>query len=166
MFPNFIRFSCVIFTVFSFRRRIDLLDFVRSVKTVVLGVFTAENPGWRIRRFQDRRTVYRSDDVKTQLTRIQPRTTVSLSEITLRYFPTNGCFDTKTTVSYNSIYIEHPQTTSINRSQHRFSCAQEMRNLKVGFSSVLARGVFCTFPLFPPFLFPLFDCSSNSNNVG
>ena len=106
MFPNFIRFSCVIFTVFSFRRRIDLLDFVRSLKTVVLGVFTAENPGWRIRRFQDRRTVYRSDDVETQLTRIQPRTTVSLSEITLRYFPTNGCFDTKTTVSYNSIYID------------------------------------------------------------
>ena len=106
MFPNFIRFSCVIFTVFSFRRRIDLLDFVRSVKTVVLGVFTAENPGWRIRLFQDRRTVYRSDDVKTQLTRIQPRTTVSLSEITRRYFPTNGCFDSKTTVSYNSIYID------------------------------------------------------------
>ena len=106
MFPNLIRFSCVIFTVFSFHRRIDLLDFVRSVKTIVLGVFKAENPGWHIRRFQNRRTVYRSDDVKTQLTRIQPRTTVSLSEITLRYFPTNGWFDTKTTVSYNSIYIE------------------------------------------------------------
>ena len=38
--------------------------------------------------------------------------------------------------------------------------------LKVGFSSVLARGVFCTFPLFPPFLFPLFHCSSNSNSIG
>ena len=110
MFPKIIRFSCVIFTVFSFRRRIDLRDFVRSVKTVVLGVFTAENRGWHIRRFQTRRTVYRSDSVKTQLTRIQPRTTVSLSEITLRYFPTNGCFDPKTTVSYNAICIENRRT--------------------------------------------------------
>ena len=67
--------------------------------------------------------------------------------------------------TYFPLFPEHPQTTSINRSQHRFSRAQEMRTLKVGFSSVLARGVFCTFPLFPPFLFPLFDCSSNSNSI-
>ena len=64
------------------------------------------------------------------------------------------------------LFPEHPQTTSIIRSQHPFSRAQEMRTLKVGFSSVLARSVFCTFPLFPPFLFPLFDCSSNSNSIG